>query len=218
MKNKLWSAVIIAFVALLWSACDTEEIKECSDSYTDERDGRVYCITTIGTQTWMAENLSFITDSSVLNPSNPSSVNAEYGRLYNFSEANSVCPTGWHLPTDDEWKTLEQFLGMNSGAVNATNLRGSTEGLSLKSVDGWDVSTDSTKGNNNTGFNALPAGEWNPSYGPYFNLGENATFWTSTVYDTTGGAWIRDLSFENGGITRSYFSQSMAFSCRCLKD
>jgi len=205
--------------SILWTACEKPEEKTCTNRLTDERDGQEYCIVTIGTQTWMAENLRYSTDSSVQNPLNPSSVNAEYGRLYSFSEANTVCPNGWHLPTDNEWKTLEMELGMNQTVVDGVNDRGTTEGNKLKSVEGWNETTDSSAiATNSTGFNALASGEHNPSFGPYFNLGTNATFWTATVYDSTGGAWNRDLRYDLGGITRTYSSQKIGYSCRCVQD
>ena len=219
MKNLLLTSLILLTSATVWTGCKKEETKNCSNSFTDNRDGETYCIITIGTQTWMAENLRYNTDSSLLNPLNPSSVNSEYGRLYNFSEANIACPSGWHLPTDDEWKTLELQMGMDLNSVNNIYYRGSNEGAQLKSTNGWDNSSNNgVEGTDSYGFNALPAGEANPSYGPYFNLGKYASFWTSTVYDTTGGGWNRTLSYDKAEIERSYYSQSMRFSCRCIQD
>jgi uncharacterized protein (TIGR02145 family) len=218
MRHLLLASLLLSLLATVWTGCEKEETKNCTNSFTDDRDGEIYCIITIGTQTWMAENLRYITDSSLLNPLNPSTVNAEYGLLYNFSEVNMACPSGWHLPSDDEWKVLELGMGMDSTSANSIYQRGSNEGSQLKSTDGWDSSNNGVEGIDSYGFNALPAGEANPSYGPYFNLGENASFWTSTVYDSTGGAWNRELSYDKAEIARSYYSQSMRFSCRCVQD
>ena len=89
----------------------------------------------------------------------------------------------------------------------------------ITSKKGWQSSTDTlAAGTNLHDFKALPSGEWKPSFGPFFNLGTHASFWTASVYDSTGGAWMRDLSFENGAIGRLYFSQSMGYACRCVKD
>jgi uncharacterized protein (TIGR02145 family) len=206
-------------LSVLWTACEKLEEKVCTNSFTDERDGQEYCIFTIGAQTWMAENLRYSTDSSVQNPLNPTTVNAEYGRLYSFNQANMACPNGWHLPTDDEWKVLEMELGMTLIAADAINDRGTNEGNKLKSLEGWNETTDSSAiATDSIGFNALASGEHNPSFGPYFNLGTNATFWTATVYDTSGGAWNRDLRHDFGGIARSYVSQRIGYSCRCVQD
>lgn len=206
-------------IGLLWMGCEKPETKVCNSSFVDARDGQEYCSVAIGNQTWMAENLRYAIDSSFLNPLNPSTVNAEYGRLYRFKEALVACPDGWHLPTDDEWKELEVALGMDAAAANGLNERGTAEGAALKSTGGWDTSTNSgVEGTNSSGFNALPAGERNPSYGPYFHLGKQASFWTATAYDTTGGAWMRQVSYDHGQITRNYFSQSVGYSCRCVKN
>lgn len=207
-------------VAILWTACTKEETKVCANSFVDERDGTEYCITTIGTQVWMADNLQFASDSNAYNnPSNPSTVNAVYGHLYTFSEANQACPNGWHLPTDEEWKTLEMTLGMSAMEADALNERGTNEGAQLKSVEGWNSSMNAgVEGTNSVGFKALPSGEWNPSFGPYFHLGEEASYWTATVYDTTGTAWMRSLSYDNASIKRNYVTPKMAFACRCVQD
>lgn len=201
------------------TACQDELLKTCSQDMLDERDGQTYCTVTIGTQLWMAENLRFVSDSSYLNPSNPSTVNQEYGRLYTFSQALNVCPEGWHLPSDDEWKQLESFAGLNANELDLSTQRGNTAGAQLKATEGWASSNDSNAiATDLLGFKALPAGEWNPSFGPYFNLGTEASFWTSTAYDSTGGAWMRRLSHSSGSIERNYFSQSFGFSCRCIKN
>jgi uncharacterized protein (TIGR02145 family) len=207
-------------VAILWTACTKEESKVCTNSFVDERDGTEYCITTIGTQVWMADNLQFASDSNAYqNPSNPSTVNAVYGRLYTFDEANLACPYGWHLPTDEEWKTLEMTLGMSALEADALNDRGIDEGAQLKSTEGWNSSVNAgVGGTNSTGFNALPSGEWNPSFGPFFHLGEEASYWTASVYDTTGAAVMRTLSYDNASIKRSYMTPKVGFACRCVQD
>ena len=207
-------------VAILWTACTKEVSKVCTDSFVDERDGTEYCTTTIGTQVWMADNLQFASDSNAyINLSNPSTVNAVYGRLYTFSEANQACPNGWHLPTDEEWKIMEMTLGMSALEADALNERGTNEGAQLKSGDGWNSSVNvGVEGTNTVGFNALPSGEWNPSFGPFFHLGAEASYWTASTYDTTTAAWMRTLAYDNARIKRSYVTPKMGFSCRCVKD
>ncbi|CAA6813073.1 MAG: Unknown protein [uncultured Aureispira sp.] len=207
-------------VAILWTACTKENPKVCTSSFVDERDGTEYCMTTIGTQVWMADNLQFASDSNAyLNVSSPTTVNAVYGRLYTFSEANQACPNGWHLPTDEEWKTMEIALGMSAVEADGLNDRGTDEGARLKSVENWTSSLNAgVEGTNSSGFNAFPSGEWNPSFGPFFHLGEEASYWTASVSDTTGAAWMRALTYDKSTVKRSYATQKMGFACRCVKD
>jgi len=170
-------------------------------SFIDTRDNNTYQTVTIGAQTWMAENLAYLpsinnivasdqwyTDRiyKVLNyngnsisEAKSSSEFQKYGVYYNFKAANSSCPTGWHLPSDTEWKQLETYLGMptedldrvfyNRGKVIAGLLRevGTTN---------WLYTTDDV--NNLALFNAKPSG-----YGWYNNwhtVGTASPFWTST--------------------------------------
>ncbi len=220
MRNIGLLITFFSVMGFCWTACEKPAEKVCSSgSFIDERDGEVYCKTTIGAQTWMAENLRYKSDSSTQNPLNPMDININYGRLYNFNEAQQSCPNGWHLPTDAEWKTLELFLGVHPTNLDDINERGTGQGDQLKSKKGWQANLDTAVvGTNDYGFNALPSGERNPSFGPYYNLGTHASFWTATEFDTTGGAWMRDLSYENEKIGRLYFSQKMGYACRCVKD
>lgn len=204
----------------LWTACQPKEAKICVDSFVDERDGTEYCMVTMGTQTWMAENLQYQSDTVYKNPLFPNAVNTSYGYLYTFKEANKACPNGWHLPTDAEWKTLEMHLGMSSTASNTIYERGTDEGRQLKATEGWKSSAMvDVEGTNSAGFKALPAGYRNPSYGPFGGLEAEAIFWTASAYDTLGHtAWVRALEYDKGGVIRTYASRKMGYSCRCIKD
>jgi hypothetical protein len=103
------------------------------DSITDERDGEIYQTVRIGNQIWFAENLRYKTANSLFNPDNPSII---YGRLYDRIEAQTICPKGWHLPTDAEWNELEMFLGMSIINTNKTFWRGE-HGTTMKSKTDW---------------------------------------------------------------------------------
>ncbi len=92
-------------------ACKTEN-EVTPSHYTDVRDGKSYKIVKIGSQIWFAENLNYKTKFSWCYDND--SANCEtYGRLYDWKSASTACPNGWHLPSDDEWKTLEMNLGMS---------------------------------------------------------------------------------------------------------
>ena len=181
---------------------------------TDSRDGQTYRIVTIGEQTWMAENLKYKTQFSTCHK-DPDSC-AKYGRLYEWGEAYNACPADWHLPTEDEWRTLFATIGAKyrdySGYLGA--------GEKLKSKSGW---LENGNGTDEYGFSALPAGE-SDYYYEMFNrpnvhkwVGTKAYFWSVDV----------DPSFSNSflvmesGTKRAYFAVGHdrdALSVRCLKN
>jgi uncharacterized protein (TIGR02145 family) len=177
------------------------------NTFTDQRDGNVYQLVTIGSQTWFAENLRYNAAGSWYNTNNP---DPKYGRLYDWNTVLTACPAGWHLPTDAEWNTMEMALGLSASDANLIQFRG-THGTAMKSTTGWGYGN----GTNSSGFNAFPAGGYYS--GSYFDLGGNAFFWSASEYDATY-AWFRYLFDGDAGVARSYLYKSYGFSCRCLQD
>jgi len=130
--------------------------KPKSETFTDPRDGKVYKIVTIGTQTWMAENLAYNAGEGCCAFDNDQRNVAIYGYLYNEEAAKKACPSGWHIPTVEEWRILISFVGSDAATK-------------LKSTIGW---KNNGNGNNIYGFNLLPGG-CGDSFGKYFNaIGE----------------------------------------------
>ena len=159
---------------------------QVTDSLVDERDGQIYKTVIIGESVWMAENLNFIIKKSWCYASKEENCQ-EFGRLYFFDAALQACPTGWHLPSDDEWKELEIHLGMTEAEVNKTNTwRGTDQGKKLLS-------------DTSLGFNILLGGYRNP---PSNNMlkGMQAFFWTSTFQN--GVAYMRQFYEKNPKIFR----------------
>ena len=119
---------------------------------TDNRDGKTYRTTTIGTQTWMAENLNYMVDNSWC-LGNDASYCAIYGRLYTWEAAHAACPQGWHLPSVDDWLILFKAVGVQY-----------TGGTVLKAKKGWKPAEGGEDGDRESGgtdaygFSALPAG------------------------------------------------------------
>lgn len=179
-----------------------------SGTFTDNRDGKTYRYIKIGTQTWMAENLNYTTGNSWCNQCET------YGRLYDWETAKNACPSGWHLPSDNEWKQLEIYLGMSSSNVDKTGCRGDGVSNKLKNSSGWN---ENGSGNNSSGFTALPAGDRILSDGSFYDLGLSAFFWSSTP----GGserAWGRYLYYYSGEVYRYCGHTAYGFSVRCIKD
>lgn len=153
-----------------------------------------------------------------------------YGALYTWSAAvngndsidpelepiQGVCPDGWHLPSDGDWKELETHLGMQVLTADSSGWRGNIAGK-LKSTgrDYW--LTPNTGATNESRFSALPAGDRFPK-GEFFNLHYTTLYWTSTNYDRET-AWARGLGYYVTTMYRGHEdSKEFGFSVRCVKD
>lgn len=196
-------------------------------SITDTRDGQTYKTVTIGTQTWMAQNLNYEMVGGYCYSATPSNC-TKYGRLYTWAAAmdsvgtwsangkgcgdgktcsptypvRGVCPTGWHLPTKAEFETLFTAVGGSS-----------TAGKMLKSATGWNSSGNGTDAYS---FSALPAGLW-INYGYFGSEGNNAIFWSSTEYDSDS-AYNMYLYSDRDGAYLYDDIKNYGYSVRCLKD
>jgi uncharacterized protein (TIGR02145 family) len=180
--------------------------------FIDSRDGQEYAYIEIGNQTWMAENLNYQTTDSWWY--NNSSANGDvYGRLYTWEAALTACPGGWHLPGDEEWKTMEIALGMSQSEAEGTGYRGTDEGKKMKSTSGW---YNDGNGTNSSGFNALPGG-YRDSYGSFNYHGNDGHWWSSTEYSGVR-AWRRTLRYDYDQARRNDYYKTYGFSVRCLKD
>ena len=131
---------------------------------------------------------------------------------YNMESAQGVCPEGWHIPSDEEWKRLERQLGMPQEDLDLYENRGTTEANMLKEADSWQP-----RGNNSSGFSALPAGLAIQKDNAFHGLSEYTLFWTSSPTDDNH-AFTRVLSYDSGQIGRSETGKHIALSVRCIRD
>ena len=195
-----------------------------------DNEGNTYKTITIGTQTWMAENLKTkhynngeaiatttpdtLDISSESNPKyqwayngNESNVST-YGRLYTWyaiTDSRGVCPTGYHIPTGAEWSVLTAFLvdSLAGGKMKETG------------ITHWQ--NPNTGANNSSGFSALPAGYRLYDDGSFNDLGYDANFWSSNE-GAAFYAWFRYLYYDYAGEYHDDGSKGYGFSVRCLKD
>ena len=147
----------------------------------------------------------------------------ERGYLYNWPAAMTLCPTGWHLPTDADWTTLEQKFSTVTIDPTATGYRGDHAGKLSGSTYWESSSNDNAPGNTtysgwgNSGFSAVPAGfysGWTFDFVRY-----NAYFWSSTQSTSDPSyAYDRDLYKGNAGVKRNSINKLSGFSVRCLRD
>ena len=182
-----------------------------SNTFTDSRDGKTYRTVKIGNQTWMAENLNYVTDSSWCSGGTPDGC-AKYGRGYTWYAAAGVCPRGWHLPDRDEWDRLARSVG---GTEDGS--RGMREwhnaGIELKSTSGWDRNGNGT---NSSGFSAMPGGNRSTD-GEFTHVGDNGNWWTA-VESNDGDAYFRFMDDDKDKLGEWPYPTGWGFSVRCVKD
>jgi uncharacterized protein (TIGR02145 family) len=134
-------------------------------------------------------------------------------QLYNWAAAKTASPPGWHLPSDEEWKQLEMFLGMTADQVTATGWRGNEEAIFLKATNFWN---SNGKGIDSVGFAALPGGLRGSNEG-YINLTIGGYWWSATEISSET-AWYRVLFWSLPNVCRFYIDKDYGFSVRCVKD
>ena len=199
--------------------------------------GNTYKTIKIGNQWWMAENLKV----TVFNDQTPISTISEnvadsvwtkstkaayciydttLGALYNWKVIDNIkiiAPKGWHIPSDDEWKTLEKTLGMGTSEVEKTAWRGTTEADKLlTNSTSIPMNSDYSFGSNESGFNALFAGC--RLFSGEINKEKNTAFWWTSTPSNDKEAWYRYIDAKQKKIFRQHTYTSYGFSIRCIKD
>ena len=213
-----------------------------------DKDGNEYSTIIIGTQKWLAENLkttkyndgtqiSCVTDNTEWSGNttgaycwydNNVTYKDPYGALYNWYAVNTgkLCPAGWHVPTDEEWTTMEDYLIAHNFNYDGTT-SGHKTGKSLASLTLWrSTTTTGAIGNsdfpeyrNKSGFNAFPGG-YRFDFNGTFNLIEISGYWwtaTEPEYSPVSG-FSRSLSFNSQLLGIDFFPKGYGLSVRCVKD
>jgi len=189
-------------------------------------DGNTYTSIIINGQEWMQQNLAVTkyrngdpiptglsnttwqntTSGAYAIYNNDAANNTLYGKLYNWyavNDSRGLCPTGWHVPSDGEWTTLETNLGGSSVA-----------GGKMKATSGWN--SPNTGATNESGFTALPGG-YRGYDGTYGDVGSYGHWWSSTV-DGLTSAWYRILHYNGSNVNRLLNDKQFGFSVRCVRD
>lgn len=188
--------------------------------FTDTRDNQEYSYKTIGNQTWMVNNLSYLpkvnppkmlseTEShyyvygyqgSDISKAKSLEKYRNYGALYNWQAAKWACPEGWHLPSKEEWLMLDNELQPGSAEK-------------MKTPSGW---LNNANGNNSSGFSALPAG-YLTKEGKFSLIGEAAFFYISTE-NTSTTAWYSGILSMSLTSWPKTASKKAGFSVRCIRN
>jgi uncharacterized protein (TIGR02145 family) len=207
-------------------------------------DGNVYNTVLIGSQCWMKENLKTTTYSNGTSIPNVTDINEwsslvsgafvwyshdiswkdSYGALYNWyvtNDSTGVCPTGWHVPGDDEWSIMTDFIGgidaPHGNMLKSCRQMNSSLGGNCNTNDHPRWNYHSTHyGTDDYGFSAFPGGYRNNA-GPFFGMGISGYFWSSSEC-TSAGAWVRNLNICYGDIQVCSNLKQNGYSIRCLRD
>jgi len=182
-----------------------------------------YSTVQIGTQTWMAENLNYegptgnrigkcvgefgsygtLVDSG--------GHCGTYGRLYDWATAKTVCPSGWHLPSDEEWTTLTDYVESQGGCTGCDGTR-----LKTASANGYYYCSDYIAGTDNHGFSALLGGIGGGT--SFSNVGLLGYWWSSTEGGDSYNVYSRGIGCNFSRVTRVFSSKVDLLSVRCLQD
>ncbi len=197
-----------------------------AETFTDNRDGHVYRYVQIGTQTWMAENLAYLATGSWCYEDKSENCD-KYGRLYSWYQAmdlpqladenaaqtvssphQGICPEGWYIPSDAEWKELADHVGVAEA------------GTKLKSRTGWALNGDGTSGNGSDsfGFGVLPAG-YRYDMGTFGDQGYESDFW-SYANDGSGtvSGWDHYFVYNSTYVKRYSNKKACGYSLRCVRN
>jgi len=225
---------LLIFLSAYGGTCEVDEdlgFSVCGDDINHE--GYDYSTVLIGDQCWFAENSRYLPEvspSSASSETSPlyyvygyegtdvaaamSTSNYEtYGVLYNWPAVmtEDICPSGWHIPSDGEWQTMEISLGMSESEAADTGWRGTDEGYQMKSTSGWNSGGNSS---NSSGFTGLPGGS---RYSGGFNSNGNLGYWWSAS-ESGSVSWNRLLIDSGGDVNRDTNSRGSGFSARCVRD
>ena len=257
IKKSFNMLIISGLVLLITSSCRKKENNiviepinfNPSISYGNltDQDGNTYKTVTLGTQTWMAENLrttkyrngdaiTFISDNAEwINLTsgafcyfnNQNIYKNTFGCLYNayaVTDSRNIAPLGWHVPTTDDWDTLLAYLGGSKLASVKLKESGTIHWKPpINHQAGVDLMINEAIGTNETGFTALPGGQRDRD-GNYLNDGLYAYWWTVTEFPGTNGWYIGNniyIAIPNNwpDMTSDYnLQKQIGISVRCLKD
>ncbi len=188
------------------------------DSIPGQLNDDAWTTTIEGAQTVYGEG-----NSEVIDGTDDEEMNLnDFGRLYNWHSVGDVrglCPSGWHVPADDEFIDLELALGMTYADAIQTQYRGTDQGLEMKSSQSDNPDWDGT---NTSGFSSLGGGSRSHASGDFRYAEIYGNFWTSTLNTSYDGAWIRGCDYGEFRVWRSHGLNSnhlrAGYSVRCLKD
>jgi uncharacterized protein (TIGR02145 family) len=252
MNNKLWDYLLTLLVIMtgeliFLTSCEKNNNKpKIEYGSIIDIDGNAYKTVKIGTQEWMAENLKttkyndgtsipLVTDNTAWSNlfttgycwyNNNETNKGTYGALYNWYtvKTSKLCPAGWHVPTDYEWVTMENYLidnGFNyDGTTTGNNIAKALAAITLwtASTNTGDVgNTDYPANRNATGFTAVPGG-LRLKNGVFIGIGREGSWWSATGGELPDNAWYHCLFYNDHSVFREHVISTFGYSVRCVRD
>jgi uncharacterized protein (TIGR02145 family) len=214
----------------------------CPGTPTVTYEGQVYNTIQIFSQCWLKENLNVgimipgtqgMSNNNVIEKycynNNIENCNI-YGGLYQWNEmmqyssqqgVQGICPSGWHLPTDEEWKVLEgaadNQYDIGDPIWNNESYRGYDAGTNLRTTNGWNGESNGT---DLFGFSGLPGGDRLLTGGFGF-IGDDGLWWASNErwsFQYGWWGWFRGLDYSNPEVSRTNYKVALGHSVRCLRN
>jgi uncharacterized protein (TIGR02145 family) len=233
-KNRIWFILLIVggLVLIISNSCNKDNTRQpdIKPSTVTDGDGNIYGKVIIGTQVWLTENLKTTKylNGDLIGTTTPADLDiydevtpkyqwayggnednvATYGRLYTWyviTDTRNVCPAGWHVPSDEEWLTLENYLGGYAIA-----------GGKIKEIGTTHWTTPNYMASNITGFTALPNG-WRHFEDTFVNFAKFGGWWSSTEYTATD-AFCNYVGYKSEVVTEEIDNKKCGIAVRCLKD
>ena len=229
-KLHIFLFILLPLIGLMSCSKDNKDenapsiTPEASGTMTDVRDGATYHWVRYNGLDWTVENSRYNTGDANCavyytnkaigqdDSSNDSLTVKNYGYLYNLKGAKAAVPDGWRLPTDEDYKKLEQALGMSSAEADADGWRGSYQATLL---------TQSEQGSqlafkygglydaNSTSYSSSLHYLWQTAYGYY---------WSATEITDSGVAYFRKIQYNTGQVWRHTTDVNNMFSVRFVRD
>jgi len=223
MKKQLTKIALAASLVLAMAftlSCSSDNNKDDGNNnggtsgdkngtFADSRDGKSYKFVNIGTQIWMAENLNYdvpSNDKDACYNEEPANC-ATYGRLYNWSIAINVCPSGWHLPSQAEWDLLANYIQSDKGCTEECDAK------HLKAKSEW---SNNGNGLDSYGFAALPGGRGG-SDGSFYYAFDTGGWWSASERDSDRG-YGRVMVYNLDGAGWDSKSKDGLYSVRCVQN
>jgi len=229
----IYSFILMGVLFLVTNGCKKDDTTTTNNpvvtaTTVTDVEGNVYKIKTIGTQTWMTENLKTtkyrngdlipnVTDNTLWSGlstgayctyDNSATNGSIYGKLYNYfaiTDTRNIAPTGWHVPTYAEWEILVNYLGGKN-----------TAGGKLKETGFAHWGTPNIAASNSSEFTGLPGGIRNDT-GLFYYLGTVGDFWAYNS-DSSNDAYYFNLSDSSGDVWDDNIDEQSGCSVRCVKN